>query len=168
MPYKCDICQKSFRYKVSQRTHKCISNANTNTEIAANSESAESTQQISENFIKAFLESSSVQQQQQQHSPASVEIANINANSTNFNEVMLTQAIDQIVVDSCRKLGLDDNKQQNMTTNLPLSNYINSQNTHDESSNSPLHQFQNMRLYSPQLESSPQNEVENCSLSGYL
>lgn len=23
MPYKCTACQKSFRYKVSQRTHKC-------------------------------------------------------------------------------------------------------------------------------------------------
>lgn len=24
MPYKCTICDKSFRYKVSQRTHKCL------------------------------------------------------------------------------------------------------------------------------------------------
>lgn len=23
MPYKCTACEKSFRYKVSQRTHKC-------------------------------------------------------------------------------------------------------------------------------------------------
>lgn len=23
LPYKCSVCQKSFRYKVSQRTHKC-------------------------------------------------------------------------------------------------------------------------------------------------
>lgn len=23
MPYKCNICDKSFRYKVSQRSHKC-------------------------------------------------------------------------------------------------------------------------------------------------
>lgn len=23
MPYKCTACDKSFRYKVSQRTHKC-------------------------------------------------------------------------------------------------------------------------------------------------
>lgn len=24
MPYKCTACDKSFRYKVSQRTHKCL------------------------------------------------------------------------------------------------------------------------------------------------
>lgn len=24
MPYKCNICDKSFRYKVSQRSHKCV------------------------------------------------------------------------------------------------------------------------------------------------
>lgn len=24
MPYKCTACEKSFRYKVSQRTHKCL------------------------------------------------------------------------------------------------------------------------------------------------
>lgn len=24
MPYKCNACEKSFRYKVSQRTHKCL------------------------------------------------------------------------------------------------------------------------------------------------
>lgn len=23
MPYKCNVCDKSFRYKVSQRSHKC-------------------------------------------------------------------------------------------------------------------------------------------------
>lgn len=23
MPYKCNVCNKSFRYKVSQRSHKC-------------------------------------------------------------------------------------------------------------------------------------------------
>lgn len=26
MPYKCTICNKTFRYKVSQRSHKCIVN----------------------------------------------------------------------------------------------------------------------------------------------
>lgn len=24
MPYKCTACEKSFRYKVSQRTHRCL------------------------------------------------------------------------------------------------------------------------------------------------
>lgn len=26
MPYKCTACDKSFRYKVSQRSHKCLMN----------------------------------------------------------------------------------------------------------------------------------------------
>lgn len=33
MPYKCTACNKNFRYKVSQRTHKCTSEANGSTII---------------------------------------------------------------------------------------------------------------------------------------
>lgn len=55
MPYKCTACNKSFRYKVSQRSHKCPMNPpgsviritdsdNTATNIQANQPSAEVTQ----------------------------------------------------------------------------------------------------------------------------
>ena len=30
MPYTCDLCGKNFRYKVTQRTHKCIAKSQEN------------------------------------------------------------------------------------------------------------------------------------------
>jgi len=59
MPYKCELCQKTFRYKVSQRTHRCPNEDG----------------QTPEQLIKAFLEGDD---SPTQPSPESAEIAAIN------------------------------------------------------------------------------------------
>lgn len=46
MPYKCNVCNKSFRYKVSQKSHKCSAN---NTESLKN---IENNQSVTENTEK--------------------------------------------------------------------------------------------------------------------
>lgn len=164
MPYKCELCQKSFRYKVSQRTHKCQS---LSTEETGTSLANETLDQISETFIKAFLENSTnpIQMQQQlsqQNSPASNEIAVINkkasansiaptssppVSSLNEHQALLSKAIDDIVVESCNKLGIG-NRTDNGGFSSPIQNI-------NDGSMSPSQKLQNMRLYSPQLVASP-------------
>ena len=35
MPYTCDLCGKNFRYKVTQRTHKCVGKSQNDSPQAA-------------------------------------------------------------------------------------------------------------------------------------
>ncbi|XP_058974089.1 zinc finger protein 271 [Musca domestica] len=175
MPYKCEFCQKSFRYKVSQRTHKCqpLGNGESNPENA--NDAAATLDHISVNFIKAFLENSTntnnlqIQQQQQhehslqQNSPASNEISAINdkllppattplpptqspGSTLNEHQALLTKAIDDIVVESCNKLGIGKNANDQHQYSSPVQSVA-----HDDGSMSPSQKLQNMRLYSPQL-----------------
>uniref|UniRef100_A0A1A9YUL3 C2H2-type domain-containing protein n=1 Tax=Glossina morsitans morsitans TaxID=37546 RepID=A0A1A9YUL3_GLOMM len=163
MPYKCELCQKSFRYKVSQRTHKCQSTNEDGNKIATTLDD------ISENFIKAFLEeNSSVSTSSQritannslfkdggeaghfnhlQNSPTSAEIAEI---IEKRQDVLLPiKIIDDIVAESCQKLGITANEN---CKSISDANSI---------SLSPTQQLQNMRLYSPQLIASDLNAFES-------
>nr|XP_013116421.1 unnamed protein product [Stomoxys calcitrans] len=164
MPYKCELCQKSFRYKVSQRTHKCqapLSSEETNLHN-------DTIDHISENFIKAFLENSTNTMQMQhspsQNSPSSNEIAAItekvspplpsnhssSASTLNEHQALLSKAIDDIVVESCNKLGIG-NRCDGFS---PVQNI-------SDGSMSPSQKLQNMRLYSPQLPTPDLNGLEN-------
>ncbi|XP_075145185.1 uncharacterized protein LOC142220123 [Haematobia irritans] len=166
MPYKCEFCQKSFRYKVSQRTHKC--QAPFSNEEIGNLPN-EALDHISENFIKAFLENSTnslhLHQQQQpptQNSPSSNEIASItekiptplasthSSATLNEHQALLSKAIDDIVVESCNKLGIGNR----CDSFSPVQNDVN------EGSMSPSQKLQNMRLYSPQLTTPDLNGIE--------
>ncbi|KAL9888811.1 uncharacterized protein ACN427_008327 [Glossina fuscipes fuscipes] len=163
MPYKCELCQKSFRYKVSQRTHKCQSSNEDGNKIATTLDD------ISENFIKAFLEeNSSVATSSQritinntifkdggetahfnhlQNSPTSAEITEI---IEKRQDVLLPiKIIDEMVAESCQKLGITANE--------------NCKSASDDNSISlsPTQQLQNMRLYSPQLIASDLNAFES-------
>ncbi|XP_017031213.1 zinc finger protein ZFP2 isoform X2 [Drosophila kikkawai] len=131
MPYKCDLCQKTFRYKVSQRTHRCA---------------ADDTQ-TPEQLIKAFLEGSN---SPTQPSPASAEIAAITNGSMADpeQEALLSQSIDDIVVEQCQKLGICGvEPAENQAILLPLEPAAVVQ---FNGNSSPLQQLQNLRLYSPQ------------------
>ncbi|EDV44300.1 uncharacterized protein Dana_GF16090 [Drosophila ananassae] len=137
MPYKCDLCHKTFRYKVSQRTHRCP------TEEA----------QTPEQLINAFLEGSDTPTQP---SPASVEIATINASSMADpeQEAMYSQTIDDIVVEQCQKLGIcnvahPDTQPQAQFVKLEPAVVVVPYN----GTISPLQQLQNLKLYSPQQQS---------------
>lgn len=131
MPYKCDLCQKMFRYKVSQRTHRCL---------------ADDTQ-TPEQLIKAFLEGSN---SPTQPSPASAEIVAITSGSMADpeQEALLSQSIDDIVVEQCQKLGICGvEPAESQPHLLPLEPAAVVQ---FNGNSSPLQQLQNLRLYSPQ------------------
>ncbi|XP_036339694.1 zinc finger protein with KRAB and SCAN domains 3 [Rhagoletis pomonella] len=169
MPYKCDVCQKSFRYKVSQRTHKCQPPTCLSDEVDAvplEGETGQSlnkqahdhtTDDISESFIKEFLENTRVHTGDAQNSPASAEIAAITAVSDcngNFDEALLTKAIDDIVVESCNKMGIGNQGQHLSPSSMRSAVAPPPLAPCSDDCNSPTQKLQNMRLYSPQLESS--------------
>uniref|UniRef100_A0A0A1X0P5 Zinc finger protein 765 n=1 Tax=Zeugodacus cucurbitae TaxID=28588 RepID=A0A0A1X0P5_ZEUCU len=165
MPYKCEVCQKSFRYKVSQRTHKCqptqsapddaVEGATLGNE-AGNSMDKQTLEHtaddISENFIKEFLENTRVNIGDAQNSPASAEIAAINAASDcngNVDEALLTKTIDDIIVESCHKMGIGTQDQHLSSRHMRSS--VAPPVPCSDVCNSPTQKLQNMRLYSPQL-----------------
>ncbi|XP_001359429.2 zinc finger protein 160 [Drosophila pseudoobscura] len=135
MPYKCELCQKTFRYKVSQRTHRCLSD-----------------NQTPEQLIKAFLEGN---ESPTQPSPASAEIADINGCGVTDpdQEALLSQTIDDIVVEQCQKLGICGVEPQ-LAQPVPLD----VAGMHFNGSSSPLQQLQNLRLYSPQQMEMPSSD----------
>lgn len=139
MPYKCELCQKTFRYKVSLRTHKCCA-----------STSQEEEAQTPEQFIKALLESNpGVDNVSATHAAAansSVALAGIRLNGVE-QEALLSQSIDDIVVESCQKLGICGVDSPQQQPPLVIDNHV---QVHFDGSNSPLQQLQNLRLYSPQ------------------
>ncbi|KAH8344295.1 hypothetical protein KR084_009452 [Drosophila pseudotakahashii] len=141
MPYKCELCQKTFRYKVSQRTHRCP------TEEA----------QTPEQLIKAFLEG---HDSPTQPSPASAEIAAINSSSMADpeQEALLSQSIDDIVVEQCQKLGIcgvEPREEQGHLVCLQPVAVL-----HFNENGSPIQQLQNLRLYSPQQTELPSSDGE--------
>ncbi|KAH8360054.1 hypothetical protein KR093_010414 [Drosophila rubida] len=144
MPYKCEQCQKTFRYKVSLRTHKCAV-------------CADDSQQTPEQLIKALLDSNggvdTVPAAQSADSPALVGI-HMNGGE---HEALLSQTIDDIVVESCQKLGIcgvEPTQQPQSHPQAPpqplQQALVMDSNVHYDGSNSPLQQMQNLRLYSPQ------------------
>ncbi|XP_037942151.1 zinc finger protein 2 [Teleopsis dalmanni] len=159
MPYKCDICDKSFRYKVSLRTHKCLASA-TPTDSSENT-----AEQV--NFFQNILEENSIHlTSTPEKSPTSIEISTITGqcnDSYNSKTVLdeeairLSKSIDDLVVESCNKLGIgneDTNSiNQNITdTSVPsnLNGFMN-HNTSTSTDDLTTQRLQNMRLYSPRL-----------------
>lgn len=137
MPYKCEMCQKTFRYKVSLRTHKCSASTGQEEELA----------QTPEQFIKALLESNSGVDNAPATHTAAAHNSSVALNGGE-QEALLSQSIDDIVVESCQKLGICgvDSPQQQQPP-LVIDNHA---QVHFDGSNSPLQQLQNLRLYSPQ------------------
>ncbi|XP_060647635.1 zinc finger protein 43 [Drosophila nasuta] len=140
MPYKCEQCQKTFRYKVSLRTHKCTVGQ------------ADDSQQTPEQLIKALLDSNGVVDTApatQLNSSASPALIGIPMNGGD-HEALLSQTIDDIVVESCQKLGICGVEPHRQTQPLQQPVIMDNNVQHYDGSNSPLQQMQNLRLYSPQ------------------
>lgn len=152
MPYKCEQCQKTFRYKVSLRTHKCAVGT-------------EESQQTPEQLIKALLESNAgVDTSLTAPSVASTALVGIHMNGGD-QEALLSQTIDDIVVESCQKLGIcgvepSQQQQQQQQRQQQPQPVIMDNNLHFDGSNSPLQQMQNLRLYSPQQTDQPSSDGE--------
>lgn len=54
MPYKCTACDKSFRYKVSQRSHKCVASPSGSV-VRSPAESSTVTSQDLDDDLNSFL-----------------------------------------------------------------------------------------------------------------
>ncbi|KAM8704531.1 hypothetical protein ACLKA7_009044 [Drosophila subpalustris] len=144
MPYKCDQCQKTFRYKVSLRTHKCAVGS-------------DESQQTPEQLIKALLESNAAVDTAPT-SAASLPSTALVGGDHGDQEALLSQTIDDIVVESCQKLGIcgvEPPQQQQQSQPGIMDNHV-----HFDGSNSPLQQMQNLRLYSPQQTDQPSSDGE--------
>ncbi|XP_017081737.1 zinc finger protein 354A [Drosophila eugracilis] len=140
MPYKCDLCQKKFRYKVSQRTHRCPTEES----------------QTPEQLINAFLEGN---ESPTQPSPESAEITAINSGSMADpeQEALLSQSIDDIVVEQCQRMGIcgvDPREGGHFVSLQPVTVVQFTGN------GSPLQQLQNLKLYSPQQTELPSSDGE--------
>lgn len=99
MPYKCEYCQKRFRYKVSQRTHKCNGNGVPQLQMPTLSLSPLGVQSPSsldaENLIKSLLDNPPV--------PA---VDSVSVLEEQESLSSLTRSIDEFVLQSCHKLGI--------------------------------------------------------------
>ncbi|EDW15920.1 zinc finger protein 628 [Drosophila mojavensis] len=134
MPYKCELCKKTFRYKVSLRTHKCEP-------------------QTPEQLIKALLDSNvSADSVQAEHTASN---AAIHMNGTIDQEALLSQTIDDIVVESCQKLGICSVEPPQQPQPVVMESGV-----QFDGSGSPLQQLQNLRLYSPQQTEQPSSDGE--------
>lgn len=82
MPYKCTFCDKSFRYKVSQRTHKCAGIvAQATNEMNSHSDTVD----ILSTLIK----------------PNKMALADYAC-----DEDLTNQTLDELIAESCTKLGI--------------------------------------------------------------
>lgn len=81
MPYKCTACDKSFRYKVSQRTHKCLAQP-PGTVIRQ-------TGDLLQKLIQSVSLSNNIEE-------------NIDVTDKDF----LSQSLDEFVKESCDKIGI--------------------------------------------------------------
>lgn len=79
MPYKCTACEKSFRYKVSQRTHKCLA------------QPPGMVIRQTGDLLQKLIQSVSLS-------------SNIEENEKDF----LNQSLDDFVKESCDKIGIGD------------------------------------------------------------
>lgn len=135
MPYKCTACDKSFRYKVSQRTHKCTAQP-PGTVIRQSGD-----------LLQKLLQTTSFMQLQQTMDKEKSEVSMNNNNNltgegcssaiSTASDELMTQTLDDLLKESCTKLGIDN-------TDEDVSGY-----TIVENVPSPSDGFQNLRLYSP-------------------
>lgn len=136
MPYKCTACDKSFRYKVSQRTHKCLSQP-PGTVVRQTGDLLQKLLQSSaiitpSSFDK--IESPPPQATNDNHSDNGNGNSNIKVEDSLFN-----QTLDEIVKESYEKMGMDDSTTYN---NIEINDII-SLSTIDED------KFRNLCLISP-------------------
>lgn len=176
MPYKCTACEKSFRYKVSQRTHKCtaqppgtvirqgdlvqklIKQNGPSIDVPTNQSfhltSANSNQNL--NIVNSSLTDSHAIRHhhldQYDNGHTNYELGSEHSNAlTNENDFIHSdQTLDDFVEESCKKLGLEiDNviDHQSTISNNTTNNIISTLD--DIQIPSPTEQFQNLCLYSP-------------------
>ncbi|GAB0099202.1 zinc finger protein 628 [Sergentomyia squamirostris] len=121
MPYKCTACAKSFRYKVSQRTHKCPS------------QPPGLVVRQSGDLLQKLLQNTSL-------TPADTDLAfdELHAHIPEpSHDDLITQSIDDIVKESCDKMGLNEHGPDIFEVSTT------------EEAASPSEKLQNLCLYSP-------------------
>lgn len=142
MPYKCTACDKSFRYKVSQRTHKC-SVQPPGTVIR---QSANFLQKLIEkNILKSecYQENINGIRQRDECETDEREVENEDKSTIINEDDYINKTLDEIVEESYNKMGIELHQEQ--IDNVGMS----STNTIEIQIPSPSEKFQNLCLYSP-------------------
>lgn len=173
MPYKCTACDKSFRYKVSQRTHKCpaqppgmvvrqagdlVQKLIKHNGIGIETPSALSASNSNQTFN--LIDSGTIDGQSptmhhldQLTTVFSIQNPNRCATTTDGDFIHSNQTLDEIVEESYKRLGLGTNSPNATIQRSPsndqqeTSNLINTLD--DIQIPSPSERFQNLCLYSP-------------------
>lgn len=155
MPYKCTACDKSFRYKVSQRTHKCLAQPP--------GEVVRQTGDLLQRLIQSSMlndtdgtAAASGQQPSTDH-PSDADRGLMQADPEDVDNISehhdqhqhqpafaSNQALDAFVVEHCNRIGIADDQPDDETADAD--------DLHDamqQAVPSPSSQFQDMCLYSP-------------------
>lgn len=174
MPYKCTACDKSFRYKVSQRTHKCtaqppgtvirqgdlvqklIKQNGTITDVPGtplyhpNANSNQSLHITDPGLTDSHaIRLHHLDQLDNGHTNYSLGSAQLTAAASANDFIHSNQTLDEFVEESYKKLGLEDGGAIGHQSN-DLRHAANLINTLDDIQiPSPSEQFQNLCLYSP-------------------
>lgn len=154
MPYKCTACDKSFRYKVSQRTHKCLAQP-----------PGEVIRQTGD-LLQRLIQSAGFQQSNDMGMQISVDDHTIPANATtnsqsepsqmkneedrsieDGHQVLTNQSLDELLAEHCEKIGIG-NDDSGRILEMPVS-VAYDKRRQDAQIPSPSDQFQHMCLYSP-------------------
>lgn len=157
MPYKCTACDKSFRYKVSQRTHKCLAQPPGEVirqtgdllqrliQSAVGGHSPESGMHMSENDHMQLGQSSFDDTQLQTHGHQ-LELLDESKTIDDVHQFS-NQSLDDLLAEQCHKFGIgeDGGPSNEMTmTQAELTN----RGGLDTQIPSPSDQFQHMCLSS--------------------
>lgn len=139
MPYKCTACDKSFRYKVSQRTHKCLAQP-PGTVVRQTGDLLQKLIQSSVFNNNSSIENEVDNKIVQSHDEDSNNIELIKLSN---NDSYVNQALDEFVVESCNKMGIGQNE------TIFDQNIDEPQQPQQQQIHSPSDKFQNLCLYSP-------------------
>lgn len=153
MPYKCTACDKSFRYKVSQRTHKCL--AQPPGEVIR--QTGDLLQRLIQSAGFNQFNDNGMQISEDAHiltdNPVTISHSDT-ISKTKHEETIIdndghqaftNQSLDELLAEHCEKIGIG-NEGSGRITEMPNSY---DKRRLDSQIPSPSDQFQHMCLYSP-------------------
>lgn len=156
MPYKCTACDKSFRYKVSQRTHKCLSQP-PGTVVRQTGDLLQ--RLIQSSLLSTASDEGDDDAQTLNNNDTEIEKDHNLQLSTSIEdtEFLTHQSLDEFVAESCTKMGIG---QPQMPPSLSENDDyhcndidVDQHISEKHSVASPSDKFQNMCLYSPTADS---------------
>lgn len=155
MPYKCTACDKSFRYKVSQRTHKCLAQPpgevirQTGDLLQRLIQSA-GFNQATDNDMQISVDDNILQEHPivPQSDTTSKTKSEERTIEDDVNQTFINQSLDELLAEHCEKIGIG-NEDGGRIIEIPMNVMYDKRKQDSQHIPSPSDQFQHMGLYSP-------------------